>query len=94
MILSTRDSARRVLQLLNLELIRDREQVARVVSSGPAAEHHASAILPAASSVTAPAAGPIFSAGGHPLNAFRAETQQQPAPAACAASPAGSFSNS
>jgi hypothetical protein len=47
--------------MLNLELVRDAQNVARIQSSGPAAEHHASALPPASLHVvTDPAAGLSF----------------------------------
>ena len=89
------DLTKRIMHLLNLELVRDQEQVAQVISSGPAAEHHASAIPTATPHNNDPAAGPTISAGGHPVpNASIGEgIQSSPLPAVCAAGPAGSFSN-
>ncbi len=86
MILTEQDISRRVLRLLNLELVRDQEHVARVISSAPAAEHHASALPPADLHTSVPAAGVSFFpavVSNHPLS------ERVHRPAACAVGTAG-----
>lgn len=87
---SEQDFAQRVLRMLNLELVRDAENVARVISSRPTAERQASAILPANLPTTKPAGGPCFSSVGPENNPPLSERVGHAA--VCAVAPAEVFS--